>query len=229
MIKTLAKTFLFLILLANVAVIPLAHAQDTQPPPQDTSPAQQQDKKTPKKGKELSDVNCDDLSKPDQTINLVITILEETIGAPSVEKKDETTKEKKDKTTKIITCFRETKCTEFSKGEPKICIKSESKYTESCTPSEEKTCSRVQVFIAKSGAGLLYAYIGTIYRWAAGTIGIVCVLFLVVGGVQISIAGDNQGMVDSAKERITQSIAGLVLLLLSAIILYTINPNFFVL
>jgi len=217
MIKTFAKSLLFLILLANVAVVPLAQANAHEEQPQE----QAQDKQAPKKGKEPKDVECADLGNPDQTINLVITVLEETIGAPSSKATD----------TNVISCFRITKCTKEEGCKPKY-----GELDDGCSPVayNEKTqegtiCDRVQAYIAKSGAGLLFAYIGTIYRWAAGTIGIVCVLFLVVGGVQITIAGDNQGIIDDAKQRIIQSIAGLVILLLSAIILYTVNPNFFTL
>lgn len=82
--------------------------------------------------------------------------------------------------------------------------------------------------MAKSGTALLYGYIGFIYRWAAGTIGMVCVGMLVYYGTRIAAAGDNAGVIDEAKQHIMQSLGGLILLFLSAVILYTINPNFFV-
>jgi hypothetical protein len=91
------------------------------------------------------------------------------------------------------------------------------------------TCQRVQVFFAQSGAQLLYTYVGRIYVWAAGTIGIVAVFFLVLGGLEITTAGGDGGKIEKAKERIMQSLSGLVLLFLSALLLYTINPNFFTL
>ena len=57
--------------------------------------------------------------------------------------------------------------------------------------------------------------------------GIIAVLVIVVSGIQISIdQGSGEG-VTAAKNRITQSLAGLVILFLSALILYSINPTFF--
>lgn len=87
-------------------------------------------------------------------------------------------------------------------------------------------CRMVQVIEAGSGSGLIKAYTGLIYKWAAGTVGIVAVLVIVVSGIQI-ITSDVSGDVDSAKNRIGQSLIGLAILFLSAVILYTVNPNFF--
>jgi len=85
----------------------------------------------------------------------------------------------------------------------------------------------VQVFLSKSGVDMLYIYIGAIYRWGASVIGIIAVLVIVISGIQISAAGGEQSVVTSAKTRITQSLIGIVILFLSGIILYTINPTFF--
>lgn len=87
-------------------------------------------------------------------------------------------------------------------------------------------CRPAQVITAGSGSGLIKAYTALIYKWAAGTVGIVAVLVIVVSGIQI-ITSDVSGDVDSAKNRIGQSLIGLAILFLSAVILYTINPNFF--
>lgn len=106
--------------------------------------------------------------------------------------------------------------------------------TSNCTPSSDTTgptvtnCKRVGIFYAQSGAELLYVYIGAIYRWAASIIGIICVFITIWGGIEIATAGDQSGKIDEAKKRIMSSLTGLVLLFMSAIILYTINPNFFV-
>lgn len=88
-------------------------------------------------------------------------------------------------------------------------------------------CNRVQVILSESGTGLLSEFIGALYRWSAGIVGIIAVLVMVVSGIQISMAGGDSAKVDSAKTRILQSIAGLVILFLAGLILYTINPNFF--
>lgn len=146
---------------------------------------------------------------------MVVTINEEEIGS------DEKVGEMQ-----ALYCFRQTDCTK-EKG-------CNSLFVASCTPKTTDNdnytaCQRVQVLYAPTGADLLYGYIGLIYRYAAGTIGIVSVLFLVWGGVMIATAGDNTGRIEEAKQKIYQSIAGLILLFLSAAILYTINPNFFTL
>jgi|WetSurMetagenome_2_1015567.scaffolds.fasta_scaffold118474_3 hypothetical protein len=169
-------------------------------------------------------VSCDILNDPAQSKDWVITILEEEIGGAT---------STADVSSPIIICFRETTCnvTKDSKTNEDVrtCT---STYKSDCVPGgnpgdSQTLCQRVQVILAKSGAALLYSYIGLIYRWAAGTIGVVSVLYMVWGGVQISAAGDNAGKIDEAKQKIFQSIAGLILLFLSAVILYTINPNFF--
>lgn len=90
------------------------------------------------------------------------------------------------------------------------------------------TCQKVQVLLTKKGgAGLIYLYVGTIYKWAASIVGILCVLILVVNGIIISASAGDQQAVTNAKTRITQSIVALVILFLSALILNTANPNFY--
>ncbi len=88
-------------------------------------------------------------------------------------------------------------------------------------------CSYVQVLIGTSGTGLLKTYIAILYRWAASIVGIIAVLVIVISGIQISADQGSGESVGSAKTRIMQSLAGLVILFLSALILYTINPTFF--
>lgn len=90
------------------------------------------------------------------------------------------------------------------------------------------TCKPIQIILGTSGFDILYTYIGFIYRWGAGAAGIIAVLIIVVSGIQISASGGDQQAVTSAKTRILTSIGGLALLFLSAILLYTINPTFFV-
>lgn len=90
------------------------------------------------------------------------------------------------------------------------------------------TCQKVQVLLTKKGgAGLIYLYVGTIYKWAASIVGILCVLIIVVNGIIISASAGDQQAVTNAKTRITQSIVALVILFLSALILNTANPNFY--
>jgi len=118
-------------------------------------------------------------------------------------------------------CYRECK-TKATKGVIECTIKT------ACTSSDDTTCQRVQIIKAKSGADLLYTYIGMIYKWAAGVIGIIAVLTMVYSGVLIIASNGNSEAIESAKDRIIKSIAGLVVLFLSGLILYSINPTFFV-
>lgn len=89
------------------------------------------------------------------------------------------------------------------------------------------TCSTVQLIFAESGVDLIKQYVGLIYRWATGIIGIVAVLVIMVNGIMISTAGGDDGKVSAAKERIIQSLTALAILFFAGIILYSINPNYF--
>ncbi len=152
----------------------------------------------------------------------IVTILEEEIGGTN-----KTSVTPSDKAAESMICFRETKCDTTGSGDKQktTCVSS---YADKCSPQPNKVfCQRVQVLISQSGIDLLMSYLGIIYQWAASVIGIVSVAYLIYGGFLIGTAQDDTSKIDKAKEKIFQSIAGLVLLFLSAIILYTINPNFF--
>ena len=90
------------------------------------------------------------------------------------------------------------------------------------------TCQQVQVLLTKGGASAIQGYINVIYRWAAGIIGLIAVVVIILSGVQISLAGGDSNGVDEAKKRIIQSLLAIALLFLSGVILNFINPNFFV-
>jgi len=97
------------------------------------------------------------------------------------------------------------------------------------TGGEITICEIVQVYVSSSGTNLLYNYIGQIYRYVAEIGGLIAVLIIIFSGIQIASAGANPDALNKAKARITRSILGLILLFLSAVILYAINPNFFIL
>ncbi len=91
-------------------------------------------------------------------------------------------------------------------------------------------CHEVTVIIAdptSGGIGFLQIYISLIYRWAAGLIGIIAVLIIVISGVQISASNGEPEAATKAKERIVQALSGLALLFLASALLYIINPTFF--
>lgn len=184
---------------------------------------------------------CADLNCPHS--EFIISILEENIGTETSFSKDDQTN--------IINCVRQTKCyyktadtvesddastDDVAKQLSNKEIECTSSYTEvgECTPSgaiggEAEFCDRVQAIVSKSGLSMLFSYIGLIYRWSAGLVGVISVMFLIYGGLRMMTAGDNTENIDKAKAKIVQSLAGLALLFLSAIILYTINPTFFTL
>lgn len=90
------------------------------------------------------------------------------------------------------------------------------------------SCHEVQALISKGGTAIIYGYIGMVYRWGASIVGIIAVLVIVLSGIQIAAAGGESEVIGKAKTRILQSLGGIAVLFLSGLILYTINPTFFV-
>ncbi len=78
-----------------------------------------------------------------------------------------------------------------------------------------------------SGVDLLGNYFGMWYKIGALILGLICVLVIVVSGVQIMFGGASEEAVTSAKARIWGALLSLILLFSSALILKTINPLFF--
>lgn len=81
--------------------------------------------------------------------------------------------------------------------------------------------------VSGGGAGLLNTYIGFIYRWAAGVVGIIAVLVIIVNAILIITSQGDSGAIEQARTRIVESLGGIAILFLSSVILYAINPNFF--
>lgn len=164
-------------------------------------------------------LGCDNLKKADSIKDYIITIMEERINPPGTKSAGQNGVEiNTNKDEGVLNCFRQT--TQTDKGPTE-------QYVSTCKPGDKTTCQPVQVIYAKSGASLIFTYVGLIYRWAAGTAGVITVLYLVVAGIMMASSQGDAAKYEKAKEYIMNSIAGLVLLFLSALILYTINPNFF--
>ncbi|MBI4234843.1 hypothetical protein HY604_00930 [Candidatus Peregrinibacteria bacterium] len=89
------------------------------------------------------------------------------------------------------------------------------------------TCQRVQVLLTRGGGSTIAGYVNVIYRWAASIVGIIAVTVIIISAIQISLAGGESTGIDEAKKRIMQSLLGIAILFLSALILNFINPNFF--
>lgn len=124
-------------------------------------------------------------------------------------------------------CFRATltkECKEKAKDKEPI-SKDFTAIVKTC-PSGA-SCQRVTVLLGQGGVSLIQTYVGMIYKWAATMAGIVCVLIIIVSGIQIAASGGDTSGIDAARKRITQSLLALAVLFLSAGILYLINPNFF--
>ena len=89
------------------------------------------------------------------------------------------------------------------------------------------SCKEVQVILTKGGTSAIYGYISMLYRWGASMVGNIAVTVIIASGIQISASGGDSEAINSAKKRILQSITGIIVLFLSSLILYTINPTFF--
>lgn len=159
--------------------------------------------------------------------NYVVVIAEEPLGAGNG--------------TFSANCARKIECSDgiynpASTEKVRSCF---SQYTtvSECTPTnppagstESKIiCEIVQVYVAPVGTSLLYSYVGQIYRYVAFIGGLIAVFIIIIAGVMWTSAGGNSEAVSNAKAMMTRSLVGLVVLFLSALILYTINPNFFTL
>jgi len=154
-----------------------------------------------------------------------VSIMEEGFGkAYKIEEDGKTISE-------VRTCYRVTKPVECKNKDSNSAIESIDKnftgLTKTCPSGEGVTCQKVTVLLGKGGVSLIQLYVGMIYRWAATMAGIVCVLIMIVSGIQISASGGDTTGMDAARKRITQSLMALAVLFLSAVILYMINPNFF--
>jgi hypothetical protein len=74
---------------------------------------------------------------------------------------------------------------------------------------------------------LLYSYLGLVYRYMSGIIVGIVILFIIIGGIQMTTSAGDGGKFDEGKKRITKAITGMILWFLASLILYTINPTFF--
>ena len=75
--------------------------------------------------------------------------------------------------------------------------------------------------------GLLYNYLGLIYKFMSGIIVAFVVLVSIIGGITMTTsAGDPQAF-GKGKDMIIKALIGMVLWFLASLVLYTINPTFF--
>jgi len=87
---------------------------------------------------------------------------------------------------------------------------------------------KVGSYSATSGlikSDLLPRYIMALYNYSLTIVGILATIVLMGGGVLWLTSGGDSGKITQAKELITSSISGTIILVLAWIILNTINPN----
>ena len=122
-------------------------------------------------------------------------------------------------------------------GAEKTCDSTDTTKTYVGSPVFECCCYKIEfrekfgttdMIVGKSGVDLMKNYIHLIYVYGASILGIICVLIIVISGIQITMGGAQADLVASAKTRIFQALLSLALLFLSAVILKTINPGFFI-
>lgn len=68
-------------------------------------------------------------------------------------------------------------------------------------------------------------WINQVYIWSAGIIGFFAVAAIVIGGIQYMTSLGSEEMITQARQKIFAGITGLILVLLSYTILYTLDPR----
>lgn len=87
-------------------------------------------------------------------------------------------------------------------------------------------CEKRQWVIGSSGIGIVKLMVKQIFTFGVLAVGSIAVATIVFQGIKISVSGVSGDITDS-KNKILQAIGGIVLLFVSGLILYAINPTFF--
>lgn len=87
-------------------------------------------------------------------------------------------------------------------------------------------CEKRQWIIGDSGIGIIKLVVKQLYTWGVVVVGIIAVTTLIIQGIRIQASGVS-GDISDAKNKILQALFGIVLLFLSGILLYAVNPDFF--
>ncbi len=127
-----------------------------------------------------------------------------------------------------VNCFTPAQCKKQNgdfddKFQPPECM-SGSHY---CYPDSSKAA---KVTLSTSIGGLtvtgdLGEYIARLYAWMVGSATTIAIVLIMVAGIRWSLGGLSADAVGKAKKTISNAVAGLVLLLGSYLILFTINPQ----
>ena len=89
-----------------------------------------------------------------------------------------------------------------------------------------ENCDKRQWVIGSSGIGVVKLMVKQVFTFGALAVGSIAVFTMVFQGIKISVSGVS-GDISESKNKILQALSGIVLLFLSGLILYTINPGFF--
>jgi type IV secretory pathway VirB2 component (pilin) len=74
-------------------------------------------------------------------------------------------------------------------------------------------------------SGGIATFLNNLYKFLVGLAAILAVIMIVWAGLEWSTAGDNASKVSAARNRITQAVFGLILVLAPYLVFYTINPS----
>ena len=137
---------------------------------------------------------------------------------------------KLDGNNKVVTVYSGLCCMagEVKDGKVTTCDDTRTIYTTSysdCTANAQ-SCEKRQWVIGSTGISIVKLMVKQIFTFAAIAVGSVCVSTIVLQAVRISVSGVS-GDISEAKNKILQAIGGMVLLFLSGLLLYAINPEFF--
>ncbi len=90
--------------------------------------------------------------------------------------------------------------------------------------NQMKTDLQVQIG-GLAATGDIGEYVKAAYDWMIGTATLLAIIWIMVGGLQWAFSAVSAEQVGKAKKRMMSGVAGLVLLLSSYLILYTVNPR----
>ena len=75
--------------------------------------------------------------------------------------------------------------------------------------------------------GSFYAYFGVLYPWIVGTSAGMAILWGVIGGAEMILNAGEQGKYEEGKQKLMNSMIGLLIIIFSGMILNFLNPSFY--
>lgn len=96
-------------------------------------------------------------------------------------------------------------------------------YLREAFPGQESTIDGGQ-----GSLSLLAEYVSMIFKYTAALGSIIAVLVIMFAGFQLMVSGEGSEALGNAKTMIQKTLTGLALLFLAGLILYTVNPNFYI-